>query len=60
MDKKVLAMQRLQDFIADAGTNSCTNIYSGMTSVPAVQRQMATKLADFDKAFNDDSASRPT
>jgi hypothetical protein len=52
MDSKVLAMQRLQDFMADAGTTSSSTRDYGTISIPAAQRDMVTKLADFDRTFS--------
>jgi hypothetical protein len=54
MDNKVLAMQRLQDFLASANRTS-TNMSlspSYQAIIEASRYRMTKKLADFDKAFN--------
>jgi len=51
-------MQRLQDFMADAGTPSSSPNKYGAMSVVAEQRNMVTKLANFDKAFNNTATGK--
>jgi len=59
MDNKVLAMRRLQDFMADTGTTTSLTRDYGTISILTAQRDMATKLADFDRAFST-AAKAPT